>query len=95
MALNVEELLEHSSLVRPCHGERLSGDAVSIGATSLYEPETEDAAYDALQAIAADTDADQQPESTNVTDELVPVSEFPEPINQVLTEAAIVANGKI
>jgi serine phosphatase RsbU (regulator of sigma subunit) len=28
--LNLEELLEHSSLVRPCHGERLSGDAVVI-----------------------------------------------------------------
>jgi serine phosphatase RsbU (regulator of sigma subunit) len=28
--LNLDELLEHSSLVRPCHGERLSGDAVVI-----------------------------------------------------------------
>ena len=30
MALNVDELLEHSSLIRPCHGEHLSGDAVVI-----------------------------------------------------------------
>jgi serine phosphatase RsbU (regulator of sigma subunit) len=28
--LNVDELLEHSSLIRPCRGERLSGDAVVI-----------------------------------------------------------------
>jgi negative regulator of sigma-B (phosphoserine phosphatase) len=28
--LNVDELLEHSSLIRPCGGERLSGDAVVI-----------------------------------------------------------------
>jgi negative regulator of sigma-B (phosphoserine phosphatase) len=30
MDLKVDELLEHSSLVRPCRGERLSGDAVVI-----------------------------------------------------------------
>jgi serine phosphatase RsbU (regulator of sigma subunit) len=30
MDLKVDELLEHSSRVRPCHGERLSGDAVVI-----------------------------------------------------------------
>jgi serine phosphatase RsbU (regulator of sigma subunit) len=30
MDLNVDELLEHSSLIRPCHGEHLSGDAVVI-----------------------------------------------------------------
>ena len=30
MDLNVDELLEHSSLIRPCFGERLSGDAVVV-----------------------------------------------------------------
>ena len=30
MDLNVDERLEHSSLIRPCHGEYLSGDAVVI-----------------------------------------------------------------
>ena len=30
MDLNVDELLDHSSLVRPCRGELLSGDAVVI-----------------------------------------------------------------
>ena len=30
MDLNVDEVLEHSSLIRPCRGERLSGDAVVI-----------------------------------------------------------------
>jgi len=30
MDLNVDELLEYSSLVRPCYGERLSGDAVVV-----------------------------------------------------------------
>lgn len=30
MDLKVDELLEHSSLVRPCPGQRLSGDAVVI-----------------------------------------------------------------
>ena len=30
MDLNVGELLEHSSLIRPCRGETLSGDAVVI-----------------------------------------------------------------
>ena len=30
MDLNVDELLEHSSLIRPCRGEQLSGDSVVI-----------------------------------------------------------------
>jgi negative regulator of sigma-B (phosphoserine phosphatase) len=30
VALNVDALLEHSSRIRPCRGERLSGDAVVI-----------------------------------------------------------------
>jgi negative regulator of sigma-B (phosphoserine phosphatase) len=30
MALNVDQRLEHSSLIRPCLGERVSGDAVVI-----------------------------------------------------------------
>ena len=30
MALNVEKHLEHASLVRPCQGERVSGDAVIV-----------------------------------------------------------------
>ena len=28
--MNAEEILEHSSLIRPCHGERVSGDAVVV-----------------------------------------------------------------
>jgi negative regulator of sigma-B (phosphoserine phosphatase) len=30
VALNVEQRLEHSSLIRPCMGERVSGDAVVV-----------------------------------------------------------------
>ena len=30
MEVNVDSALEHSSLIRPCPGERLSGDAVVV-----------------------------------------------------------------